>query len=182
MFRSIRRWRPTSAHVIALIALFVALCGSAYAFELGKNSVKSKNIAKGAVKTRNLAKGAVSAAKLKPGAVPSNVIADGSITGAKIAPGAIGARELGNVVVREASEPVPAGSNRIPEASCLPGEQALSGGAFGTASPGHLLSVRPLQPGGASTTEGSQLGAWQADVYDDAPSPGFAYAFAICLQ
>jgi hypothetical protein len=70
--------RPSPALVISMIALFVALSGAAYA-AIGKNAVKSKNIARGAVKTSDLAKNAVKTAKINNRAV----------TGAKIAAGVI---------------------------------------------------------------------------------------------
>jgi hypothetical protein len=70
--------RPSPALVISILALIVALSGTAYA-ALGKNSVKSKQIAKGAVKTSELAKNAVSTAKIKNAAVTANKIAAGVI-------------------------------------------------------------------------------------------------------
>jgi hypothetical protein len=42
------RFRITYSNVMATLALFVALGGSAYAFSLGKNDVKSKHIKNGA--------------------------------------------------------------------------------------------------------------------------------------
>ena len=42
--------RPAPGTVLGVIAIVIALCGSAYAFKLGKNSVKSKQIAPNAVK------------------------------------------------------------------------------------------------------------------------------------
>src|SRR5262245_21275665 len=47
---------PSPAMVVALIELFVALAGSGYAaLQLGRNSVKSKNIAPNAVKSSDIA-------------------------------------------------------------------------------------------------------------------------------
>jgi hypothetical protein len=66
--------RFSSAHVISLLALFVALGGSAWAVTAGKNTVTSKSIKKGAVKTVDLAKNAATGAKVKEsslGAVPN---------------------------------------------------------------------------------------------------------------
>ena len=48
-----RAWRPTSAHAIALLALFLALGGSAVALR-GKGSVTTDDIRKGAVKTKKI--------------------------------------------------------------------------------------------------------------------------------
>jgi hypothetical protein len=75
-----RKWRLNSAHVIAVIALFVALGGTAWAaVHLAKNSVKAKNIAKNAVTTK----------KIKNAAVTEPKIANGSVTAKKIAPGVL---------------------------------------------------------------------------------------------
>jgi hypothetical protein len=58
--------RVSSAHVIALVALFVALGGGAYAAGLGKNSVGAKQIKKGAVRSAEIKNGAVKRADLAP--------------------------------------------------------------------------------------------------------------------
>lgn len=73
--RSIRKRRPSPATPIALLALFVALGGSAYAaLRLPKNSVGTKQIRNGAVTTNKIANGAATGSK----------IADNTITGANI--------------------------------------------------------------------------------------------------
>jgi hypothetical protein len=54
--KPIRKLRPSPAMVVALLALFVAMGGSAFAFGLGRNSVHSANIAPGAVKASDLGK------------------------------------------------------------------------------------------------------------------------------
>src|SRR5262249_23468328 len=58
---NVKRLRPSPAMIVALIALFVALGGSAYA--LKKNSVKTKNIKNNAVKTKKIADGAITTSK-----------------------------------------------------------------------------------------------------------------------
>jgi hypothetical protein len=118
------RSRITSAHLIALLALFVALGGSAYAIHLGKNAVKTKNIKNGAVIESKLADGAVSAAKLAGGAVSAGKLADG----------AVGAKSLGSVVVRRAATAMPDGTNRVAIATCPSGERLIGGSAGVTAS------------------------------------------------
>lgn len=54
--KPIRKLRPSPAMVVALLALFVALGGSAFAYGLGRDSVHSANIAPGAVKASDLGK------------------------------------------------------------------------------------------------------------------------------
>ena len=76
--------------VISCIALFVALSGAAYAATLGKNAVKTKNIANGAVTAKKLKNASVTGAK----------IANGALIGSKIANGAVGSSKLANASVR----------------------------------------------------------------------------------
>jgi hypothetical protein len=66
--------RITYANVMATVAVFIALGGGAYALTLGKNSVKSKQIAKGAVKS----------SEIKNGAVNGTEVADNSLTGSDV--------------------------------------------------------------------------------------------------
>ena len=75
------RSRLTYANVVGTLALFIAIGGGTVyaALELGKNSVKSKNIAKGAVKTADLGRKAVTSPKLKDGTIKVEDIAAGVI-------------------------------------------------------------------------------------------------------
>jgi hypothetical protein len=59
--------RVTSAHVLAVIAIVLALGGNALAFTLGRNSVGSKQLKQNAVTTAKIKKEAVTAAKIKKG-------------------------------------------------------------------------------------------------------------------
>lgn len=59
--------RVSSAHVLAIIAIVLALGGNALAFQLGKNSVGSKQLKKNAVLTAKIKKEAVTGAKIKKG-------------------------------------------------------------------------------------------------------------------
>jgi hypothetical protein len=81
----------TYANVIATIALFLALGGGAVmaAEQLGKNAVKSKNIAANAVKTQDIAKNAVKAAKLAAKAVRNKNLSKNAVSGAKVRKGAL---------------------------------------------------------------------------------------------
>ena len=63
------RPRLSFANVVSVLALFVALGGSAYAFHLGKNSVGSKQLKKNAVTTAKIKNKAVTGAKIKPGTI-----------------------------------------------------------------------------------------------------------------
>jgi hypothetical protein len=72
-----------------MLALFVALGGTAYAVTAPKNSVVSSSIKKGQVKTSDLATSAVTGAKLGANAVDSSKVAEGSLTGADVADGSL---------------------------------------------------------------------------------------------
>ncbi len=85
--RSFHR-RPSPGTVIAVIALFVALGGTAEALH-GHNTVKSDDIASGAVKGTDIAANAVKSGKIKPKEVK------GSDIGAE----AVGSSELRNRAV-----------------------------------------------------------------------------------
>ena len=75
------RPRLTYANVVATLALVLALGGGTVyaATKLGKNEVKSKNIAKGAVKNSDLGKNAVTSPKVKNGTIKTGDIAAGVI-------------------------------------------------------------------------------------------------------
>jgi hypothetical protein len=69
-----RRYLPTSSAglIVAIIALVVAISGSAYAAStLGKNSVGTKQLQKGAVTSKKIAANAVTSGKIKPGSIGS---------------------------------------------------------------------------------------------------------------
>ncbi len=75
------RSKLTYANVVATLALILAIGGgSVYAaVKLGKNEVKSKNIADGAVKGKDLAKNAVTSKKVKDGSIAAGDLAAGVI-------------------------------------------------------------------------------------------------------
>lgn len=71
------RPRLSSAHAIALAALFVALGGTSWAaLRLGAGAVKTRNIAAEAVTRGKLADGAVTNGKVKPGSLAANRLSD----------------------------------------------------------------------------------------------------------
>jgi hypothetical protein len=192
------RSRFTSAHLIALLALFVALGGSAYAFHLGKNAVKARNIKSGAVVESKLAGGAVTDAKIAAaavtdakiaaGAVTDAKIAAGAVTRAKIAAGAVGADSVRDVVVRSAVKPLPDVSNVSVIASCAPGERLIGGTGNVSAgnSPDILVTGQiPTMANGGGVSDGQSPTGWTivANNYaGGSPLPSAATAYALCLK
>jgi hypothetical protein len=91
--------RGTLSLAISLLALVVALSGTAYA-ALGAGSVGTKQLAKAAVTKGKIKNGAVTAKKIRaggvgsaalaPGAVGGGTVADGSLTGADLAADSVG--------------------------------------------------------------------------------------------
>jgi hypothetical protein len=77
------RPRLSYANVVATLALVLALGGGTVyaAIKLGKNDVKSKNIANGQVKSKDLGKNAVKSAKVKDGAIQEGDLAAGIFDG-----------------------------------------------------------------------------------------------------
>ena len=87
--------RPSPAMVVAVLALCLAVGGTAFAaVKLGKNAVKTKNIKNGAVKESKLAGNAVTESKIASGAVTEGKIASGAVTEGKIASGAVSQGKL----------------------------------------------------------------------------------------
>jgi hypothetical protein len=101
--------RPSPAMVVALIALFVALSGSAYATidrKIGTNDIR-----KGAVTTPKLRGQAVKAGKLGANSVTTPKVADLAITTPKIADGAVTAQKLAGDVGSGGTPTGPAGGD-----------------------------------------------------------------------
>ncbi|HEY7256086.1 MAG TPA: hypothetical protein VH476_05330 [Solirubrobacterales bacterium] len=89
MRKRIKLGRPGHSAVVAYLALFLALGGSAYAFHLGKNSVGPKQLKKNSVTGPKIKSNAVSGAKIAGNAVDGSKVKDGSLTGSDIQPGSL---------------------------------------------------------------------------------------------
>lgn len=90
--RILRRARGlvSYANVVATLALFLALGGGIAWAALGKNSVKSRQIAPKAVKTSDIATNAVTGAKIKDDAVTGAKVKDDAVTGADVVESSLG--------------------------------------------------------------------------------------------
>lgn len=100
MPRRLKLRRPSHGTVIAYVALFVALGGTAFAFNLGKNSVGTKQLRKNAVTEVKIKNNAVTGAKVKDGSLTAADLANGTIPGSTLNPATLGtvpsATEAGN--------------------------------------------------------------------------------------
>ena len=84
--------------VVALIALFVALGGSAFAV----SQVGTKQLKKGAVTTAKIRNGAVTTAKLGNGSVTGAKVRVNSIEGSRLLDGSVGQSKIGVDAIGEA--------------------------------------------------------------------------------
>ncbi len=99
---------PSPAMVVALVALFVALGGSAFAVsqvgtkQLKKAAVTTAKIRNGAVTNAKLGNGSVTGAKVRANSIDGSRLLDGSVGVSKIGAGAIGEAQLLDGSVTEA--------------------------------------------------------------------------------
>jgi hypothetical protein len=147
------------SHVIAYLALFFALTGTAVALP-GTNTVFSDDIANGQVKSADIANGKVSTADIGDSQVKNADIGVDAVRRSEIAANAVGPAELGTVVQRTNSISVPAGSARVVSKDCDPGELALSVGANwdGAQTVGPVLQAATFLTGGNDPTGGEAAG------------------------
>jgi hypothetical protein len=154
-----RIWRPDHSTVVAYLALFVALCGTAAAVS-GK--VRSRDIGKGAVTAPKIRNGAVIGSKIAPGAVGSTALADGAVIGSKIAPGAVGTPALAAGAVGSAQlapgavELVNLAQSSVSSAKLREGSVTQGKIAQGSVSSAKLqegsVTQGKIAPGGVDTT------------------------------
>ncbi len=95
MTNKTRSFRPSPALVIACIALFAALTGSAIAAGVGKNTVRSPQIVDGTIRTVDLRDNAVAAGKIAPDAVDTTEIAENGVDSSDVAPETLTSADLG---------------------------------------------------------------------------------------
>src|SRR5215216_69892 len=191
--------RPSHGMVVAYLALFVALTGTATAVskigsnELKKGAVKTKKIADFAVTESKLANGAVSNAKLADAAVTESKLAEDSVSGSKIQQAVIGTGKLreGAVENSKIADSAVTGS-KVADGSLALGDIAQLAVNVSTADLGSIptggcaadtgISVPGLQAGDdvlvfpRSTSEG-----WNAGLILDGYGPGGASSIAVVV-
>ena len=131
------RARITSAHVIAMIALFVALSGSSYAaVTIRASQIKNNSIP---------------GAKIKAGSIPASKLRNNSITGAKLKNNTVGRAKLRT----DALNPTAGGGNLINANS--ESDDDSSSGARGPQGPSGPRGLTGSQgPAGANGANGAQ--------------------------
>jgi hypothetical protein len=181
-----RRRRPSSAHVTAGLALFVALGGTSMAAAtLAKNSVGTAQLKPAAVKSSDVASGAITSVKVKDGSLVKGDFKAGELpAGAQGAPGAPGAKGdtgakgepgakgdtgtpgtngtdgtngvSGFEIVESAPVVVANGASGLATATCPAGKVATGGGV--TLNPSAGVSI------GRSGFSGANLTGWTGRV------------------
>lgn len=103
------RSKLTFANVVALMALFIALGGSAYA--VSRNSVGPRQLRSNAVITPKIRNNAVTAAKLRGNAVTTNKLRDDAVTTNKIADDAVTGDKVNEASLSGVTPSGPAGGD-----------------------------------------------------------------------
>ena len=153
MSKRILSYRPSHTTVVAYLALFVALGGSAYAAtrigsrQIVNNSIRSQDIRNGQVTNRDVRNGSLLAADFGPGQLPAG---PQGATGSRGGPGPPGARgTFGTVTVRSTQYT----SGEPATASCESGEVAIGGGVS-TVQNNSFIRVSEPSPGHGQTPTG----------------------------
>ncbi len=187
--------RPSTATVLAALALVVAIGGNTDAFsssrvivrkgDIAKGAVTANALAKGAVHAKALANGAVTTKAIKAGAVTAPTLGSDSVTSSSIAPGSVYGGALGMVSFHSAPIADPDlnadlstwSSSQTVEARCGAGERVVSGGVVfpsaGNSRVGVITSV-PVQ--------NSDANGWAGQITSDSGGSAKAEVQAYCLK
>jgi hypothetical protein len=133
-------FRPSPALVIACIALFAALTGSAIAAGIGKNTVRSPQIVDGTIRTVDLRDNAVAAGKIAPDAVDTTEIAENGVDSSDVAPETLTSGDLGtaSVTSSEVADQSLSANDLGPDSV---GSSELQAGSVRAAELGGIISV-----------------------------------------
>jgi hypothetical protein len=176
----IRLRRPSSALVIAILALVIALGGTSYA---------AVSLGPGAVKTRNIAPGAVKAADIATGAVGKRAIATGGVSSQEVRDGSLRARDFGEnalpasaITVHSAQTNIVPYQSAVVTASCPDGQRATGGGWF-VPVVGSLqiqASYPSANANGDPSQDGSIATGWAVVVRNGPNFDGSFVTYAVC--
>jgi hypothetical protein len=163
-------------HYIGVLALCIALSGTAYAATLPRNSVGGAQLKKNAVTSPKVKNRSLLARDFARGQLPRGPRGARGPTGPagprgeRGLTGPAGAAGATNVTVRVGPDEI--GST----ASCLAGERAVGGGGTATGTDGVLWDTGPTQLTGTPTS-------WDAQAVDRATGAGdTAQAYVVCAR
>jgi hypothetical protein len=166
----VRIGRFSHTTVVAYIALFAALSGSAIA--ISRNSVKGKHIAKNAVRAKQIATNAVGTAEIANGAVTNPKLATNAVSATKIAGGAVTNAKLAGDAVDAA---------KILDDSLSDDELAASAQFNGAAADGDLDGTYPDPTLEADSVAAAEIAGGAVGVSEHAsalPAGGLTHAGA----
>jgi hypothetical protein len=159
------RSRLSSAHVIALIALFVALGGTGYAaVKLPKNSVGASQIKTNGVGSSEVKNGALRKADFKASDLPVGAQGPQGLQGLQGQKGDKGDKgdkgETGNlgqttVQFTQAAADLGNGAETSIDAQCPEGQQGIGGGARGDLTNSELTKITASRPIISATNAGA---------------------------
>lgn len=205
-FRAGRLGPPSPGTVLGMLALMVALGGTAAANLPGNNQVITTDIRNGHVRAPDIGTGQVRAPDIRSNAVGALKIAADAVGSSEIAADAVGSSEiaadavesseilnggvqdaeLGTIVVREASTAVPDGGSGRAEASCDAGERLIGGGGATQQSSSDAIfhGSHPSIGGGLNPVNGATFSDWNAKATNLAGNLATVdvKAWAVCLQ
>jgi hypothetical protein len=203
-------FRPSPALVIACIALFAALTGSAIAAGVGKNTVRSPQIVDGTIRTVDLRDNAVAAGKIAPDAVDTTEIAENGVDSSDVAADTLTAGDLGaaSVTSSEVADqsltandlgPDSVGSSELQASSVRASELGaiIQASNAGTVKTGDNASVAVACPAGTTVISGGNTisnyrvalagsqrsgNGWIAHAHNYAGTDETLTVFAYCLS
>jgi hypothetical protein len=161
-------------HHIGVLALCIALSGTAYAATLPSNSVGGAQLKKNAVTSPKVKNRSLLARDFARGQLPAGPRGARGPTGPagpRGERGLTGPAGATNVTVRVGPEVA-----GLSTASCLAGERAVGGGGIATGGDGVLWDSSPTQGSGTPTS-------WDAEAVDRAAGTvDFARAYVVCAR
>jgi hypothetical protein len=158
-------------HHIGLLALFIALTGTAYAATLPRNSVGGPQLKKNAVTSAKVKNRSLLARDFRRGQLPAGPRGPQGARGPQGPQGLPGAAGATNVTVRLGPDVLGTST-----ASCLGAERAVGGGGVATGLDGVLWASNPTPASGTPT-------GWEADAVDRAGgADDTAQAYVICAS
>ena len=166
------RGRITSAHVIAALALFVAMGGTGYAaLSLPKNSVGSKQIKKNAVTSTKVKNGSLKVGDFAAGSLPAGPAGPQGPAGHDGTNGTNGTNgTFGSVTVESATATADLAPNtkNTYNVVCPAGQQAIAGGGRGDDTQSEFTNIGSSRPevdlGGGVPADGTSFTGWRVTV------------------
>lgn len=182
MFRRARS-QLSYANVMATVAVFVALGGSAYAAaSLPRNSVGPRQLKKNAVTAPKVKDGSLLLADFKAGQVPRGPQGAPGPQGAQGVQGPKGDAAATSLVTRYAETTDANGGNNSAQIDCAPNERAV-GGSVGLSS-GNSTNMFYFQPGGQPVPDGQGTTptGWRVSYFYSVATSNTVRVSVICIS